>query len=59
MKAISPSQLEGISKAPQPQTVGQMMTFLGMTGLVQIGLKIMQLKQPTKSTNETSGPSKS
>ncbi len=32
MKAISPSQLEGISKAPQPQTVGQMMTFLGMTG---------------------------
>lgn len=31
-KAISPSQLEGISKAPQPQTVGQMMTFLGMTG---------------------------
>ncbi len=32
MKAVSPSQLEGISKAPQPQTVGQMMTFLGMTG---------------------------
>ncbi len=32
MKAISPSQMEGISKAPQPQTVGQMMTFLGMTG---------------------------
>ncbi len=32
MKATSPSQLEGISKAPQPQTVGQMMKFLGMTG---------------------------
>ncbi len=32
MKAVSPSQLEGISKAPQPQTVGQIMTFLGMTG---------------------------
>uniref|UniRef100_A0A672MX06 ribonuclease H n=1 Tax=Sinocyclocheilus grahami TaxID=75366 RepID=A0A672MX06_SINGR len=32
MKAVSPSQLEGISKVPQPQTVGQMMTFLGMTG---------------------------
>lgn len=29
--AISPSQLEGVSKAPCPQTVGQMMTFLGMT----------------------------
>lgn len=32
MKAISPSQLEDISKAPQPQTVGQIITFLGTTG---------------------------
>ena len=31
-KLIAPSQLEGISQAPQPQTVRQMMTFLGMTG---------------------------
>ncbi|XP_056592765.1 uncharacterized protein LOC130411831 [Triplophysa dalaica] len=31
-KAISQSQLEGISKVPLPQTVGHMMTFLGMTG---------------------------
>lgn len=31
-RAIAPSQLEGISRAPKPQTVGQMMTFLGMTG---------------------------
>jgi hypothetical protein len=31
-KAIAPGQLEGISKAPLPQTVAQMMTFLGMTG---------------------------
>ncbi len=31
-RAIAPAQLEGISKAPLPQTVGQMMTFLGMTG---------------------------
>ncbi|XP_036001791.1 protein NYNRIN-like [Fundulus heteroclitus] len=29
---ISPSQLEGVSKAPSPRTVGEMMTFLGMTG---------------------------
>ncbi len=32
IRAIAPAQLEGISKAPLPQTVGQMMTFLGMTG---------------------------
>ncbi|XP_034146322.1 uncharacterized protein LOC117593883 [Esox lucius] len=31
-KAISPTQLEGLSSAPLPQTVSQMMTFLGMTG---------------------------
>ena len=31
-RAIAPAQLEGISKTPLPQTVGQMMTFLGMTG---------------------------
>ncbi len=31
-RAIAPAQLEGISKAPLPQTVGHMMTFLGMTG---------------------------
>lgn len=31
-KAIVPGQLEGISKAPLPQTIAQMMTFLGMTG---------------------------
>ena len=31
-KAIAPTQLEGISKAPKPDTVRQMMTFLGMTG---------------------------
>ena len=31
-KATAPGQLEGISKAPLPQTVAQMMTFLGMTG---------------------------
>nr|XP_054587273.1 uncharacterized protein LOC129152946 [Nothobranchius furzeri] len=30
--AISPEHVEGVSKAPQPQTIGQMMTFLGMTG---------------------------
>lgn len=30
-KAIAPGQLEGISKAPLPQTVAQMMTLLGMT----------------------------
>lgn len=28
-KAIAPSPLEGISKASQPQTVGQMVTFFG------------------------------
>lgn len=27
------SQLEGIVKAPRPQMIGQMMTFLGMTGM--------------------------
>lgn len=31
-KSISPSQLEGVSKASKPVTVRQMMTFLGMTG---------------------------
>lgn len=31
-KSIAPSNLEGISKAPKPQTVRQMITFLGMTG---------------------------
>ncbi len=31
-RAIAPAQLEGISKAPLPQTVGQMVTLLGMTG---------------------------
>lgn len=31
-RAVAPAQLEGISKTPLPQTVGQMMTFLGMTG---------------------------
>ncbi len=31
-KAIAPSHLEGISKIPLPQTVGQVMTFLGMVG---------------------------
>ncbi|XP_072896653.1 uncharacterized protein [Hemitrygon akajei] len=32
VKAIAPSQIEAITKAPKPQTVGQMMTFLEMTG---------------------------
>lgn len=31
-RANAPSQMEGISKAPKPQTVGQIMSFLGMTG---------------------------
>lgn len=31
-KQIAPSQLEAISQAPKPQTVGQMLSFLGMTG---------------------------
>ena len=31
-KCIAPSQIEAISKASQPQTVGQMLSFLGMTG---------------------------
>lgn len=31
-RAVAPSQLEGISKLPKSMTVGQMMTFLGMTG---------------------------
>ncbi len=31
-RAIAPVQLIGISKAPLPQTVGQIMTSLGMTG---------------------------
>ncbi|XP_054648258.1 uncharacterized protein LOC129190003 isoform X1 [Dunckerocampus dactyliophorus] len=30
--SVAPSQLEGVSKVPLPLTVGQMMTFLGMTG---------------------------
>lgn len=36
-RAIAPSQLEAITKAPKPQTVGQMMTFLGMTDLERSG----------------------
>ncbi len=31
-RAIAPAQFQGISKTPLPQTVGQIMTFLGMTG---------------------------
>ena len=31
-KCIAPSQIEAVSKASQPQTVGQMLSFLGMTG---------------------------
>lgn len=31
-KGIAPSQIEAIIKLPKPQTVGQMLTFLGMTG---------------------------
>lgn len=30
--AMTPSQVKGISKVPQPMTVGQIMMFLGMTG---------------------------
>lgn len=48
-KAISPNQLEGIAKIPQPQTVCQMMTFLGMTGfsadwIENYGLKTAPLR---------------
>ncbi len=57
MKAVSPSQLEGISKAPQPQTVGQIMTFLGMTGFRADWIDDYAIKNiSTKGTNETSGP---
>ncbi len=31
-RAIAPAQLEGISTTPLPQTVGKIMTVLGMTG---------------------------
>ncbi len=31
-QAIAPALVQGISKTPLPQTVGQIMTFLGMTG---------------------------
>ncbi|XP_048867231.1 uncharacterized protein LOC125740321 [Brienomyrus brachyistius] len=31
-KAIAAEQLKGITKAPKPMTVSQMLTFLGMTG---------------------------
>ncbi|CAI5657156.1 unnamed protein product [Oreochromis niloticus] len=31
-KLIAPSQIEAVVKAPKPQTVGQMLSFLGMAG---------------------------
>uniref|UniRef100_A0A671WVG1 Gag-Pol polyprotein n=1 Tax=Sparus aurata TaxID=8175 RepID=A0A671WVG1_SPAAU len=31
-RQIAPSQVEAVTKAPKPQTVGQMLSFLGMTG---------------------------
>uniref|UniRef100_A0A3B3BQX6 ribonuclease H n=1 Tax=Oryzias melastigma TaxID=30732 RepID=A0A3B3BQX6_ORYME len=53
--AVTPSQLEGVSKAPRPQTVGQMMTFLGMTGfnsewIEDYAIKTAPLRELMKST---------
>ncbi|XP_024116725.1 uncharacterized protein LOC112138399, partial [Oryzias melastigma] len=53
--AVTPSQLEGVSKAPRPRTVGQMMTFLGMTGfnsewIEDYAIKTAPLRELMKST---------
>jgi len=52
-KAIAPNHLEGISKTPLPQTVKQMMTFLGMTGfsadwIEDCAIKIAPLREIMK-----------
>ena len=57
-KLIAPSQLEGISQAPQPQTVRQMMTFLGMTGfssdwIEDYALKTSPLREIMKNAGTT------
>ncbi|XP_054631905.1 uncharacterized protein LOC129181160 [Dunckerocampus dactyliophorus] len=51
--SVAPSQLEGVSKVPLPLTVGQMMTFLGMTGfssnwIVDYAVKTAPLREIIK-----------
>ena len=57
-KTIAPSQLEGISKAPKPETVRHMMTFLGMTRfssdwIEDYALKIVSLREIMKEAGTT------
>ncbi len=61
MKAVSPSQLEGISKAPQTPNSGlNDRLFLGMTGFSADWIEDYAIKTaPLRALNETSGPSKS
>lgn len=54
-KAIAPSHLEGISKISLPQTVGQIMTFLGMVGFNADRMEDYAIKTaPLREIYETS-----
>ena len=53
-KALAPSHLEGISQAPKPKTVVEMMRFLGITGfsadwIEEYALKIAPLRELIKT----------
>ena len=57
-RLIAPSQLEAVIKAPKPQTVGQMLSFLGMTGysrpwICDYALKTAPLRALIKAAGQT------
>ena len=57
-RCIAPSQVEAATKAPQPQTVGQMLTFLGQTGfsrswICDYALKTAPLRAMIKAAGQT------
>ena len=59
-RAIAPSQIEAVSKAPKPQTVGHMLSFLGMTGfsrpwICDYAIKTAPLRGLIRAAGQTNG----